>query len=112
MATKKQKSAWCKIGTAILNGIIVRKQCNCGSRGFTLAHHEDYDKPLDVEFECYKCHREAHQLNHLAFLGSNPWEILETDTDKNAIIETVWEECVQAIESRDYIKGTLQTAII
>lgn len=111
MTTKKQKSAWCKIGTAILNGIVVRKQCECGSRGFTLAHHEDYDKPLDVEFKCYKCHREIHHLEHLAFTNLYP-EYYESDLEKGIIVETAWDECIRSIESRGSIKGTLQTAII
>ena len=111
-ATIKQKSAWSKVGTAILNGMLIRKKCRCGSGGFCLAHHKDYDKPLDVEFECYKCHRGRHHLEHLAFLGDNPWDILETDTEKSVLVETAWDECIRAIESRGSIKGTLQTSII
>ena len=112
MATKKQKSAWGKVGTAILNGLLVRKRCSCGKKGYSLAHHEDYDNPLDVEFKCYKCHRETHHLEHLAFLGSNPWNILETDAEKSVLVETTWDECIRTIERRDSIKGRLQTAII
>jgi len=111
MATEKQKSAWSKVGAAILNGLLVRKRCRCGSSGYSFAHHTDYDKPLDVEFKCYKCHREVHNLEHLAFLSNHP-ETIETDEERYALIETTWEESVHIINNECYIKGTLKTAIV
>ena len=35
----------------------------CGSPN-TLMHHEDYDKPLNVLWMCYKCHSDYH-MNRL-----------------------------------------------
>ena len=111
MATKKQKSAWSKVNTAILTGLLVRRKCRCGSRGFSLAHHTDYDKPLDIEFKCYKCHRIIHHLEHFACTNLYP-DYYESDLEKGIFIENVWDECVRIIDNECYIKGRLQTAII
>lgn len=64
---KKQKSAYRKVKTALSQGILVRPdrcpRCNevdkKGSDGRSTihAHHHDYDKPLEVEWLCAKCHR-------------------------------------------------------
>jgi len=32
----------------------------CKREGATLAHHEDYSKPLEVVFCCYVCHKKIH----------------------------------------------------
>ena len=44
---------------ATINGTLVRpKSCsNCGIDGKVHAHHEDYDKPLDVVWLCPSCHK-------------------------------------------------------
>lgn len=111
MATKKQKSVWNLVQTALRDGMLVRKRCRCGKRGFSLAHHPDYDKPLDIEFKCYKCHRETHHLEHLAFTHLYP-DRYESDTEKSLLVETTWDECMRMIETKTFIKGSLQTAII
>ena len=64
--------AYSRVRTAIKNGILVRPaECNrCGvTPGFAVdgrpmiqAHHHDYEKPLDVEWVCTKCHREETPL--------------------------------------------------
>jgi hypothetical protein len=48
---------------AIRRGIIVRpSSCqDCGKVGATHAHHEDYSRPLDVVFVCYRCHGRRHR---------------------------------------------------
>lgn len=50
------------VNNAIRDGRLVRQPCLlCGDKK-TQAHHEDYSKPLDVEWLCFKCHREhRHQ---------------------------------------------------
>lgn len=46
------------VGNALRSGKLVR--CNCEVCGDVRAqaHHEDYAKPLDVRWLCFKCHRE------------------------------------------------------
>lgn len=46
--------------SAIKKGSLVRKNCErCGSDK-SLAHHEDYDKPLAVTWLCQPCHKQRH----------------------------------------------------
>jgi hypothetical protein len=33
----------------------------CGYKGFTVAHHDDYSKPLEVRFLCGSCHAKWHR---------------------------------------------------
>jgi hypothetical protein len=32
----------------------------CGKEGYTEAHHEDYSKPLDINWLCDSCHKKRH----------------------------------------------------
>jgi hypothetical protein len=54
------------VARAIKCGDLVRLDCfRCGSEK-TVAHHEDYDKPLDVVWLCQPCHKQRHkELNQL-----------------------------------------------
>jgi hypothetical protein len=62
-----QDKVYRKVRTAIKNGVIIRPdKCErCGSleklgsdgRSTIQAHHHDYNKPLDIEWICAKCHR-------------------------------------------------------
>jgi translation elongation factor EF-G len=53
-----------KIKTALRNGSMVRPNVceSCGKELFVEAHHEDYSKPLDVNWLCKSCHWEHHKL--------------------------------------------------
>ena len=46
------------VRTAIRKGILIRpSNCeSCSENGFIESHHEDYSKPLDVNWLCTKCH--------------------------------------------------------
>lgn len=49
------------VSKAIKTGKLVRKNCErCGNEN-TLAHHEDYDKPLMVNWLCQPCHKQRHK---------------------------------------------------
>jgi hypothetical protein len=50
-----------KVRWAMKNGLLERKPCErCGNEK-SLAHHEDYDKPLDVMWLCQPCHKQRHK---------------------------------------------------
>lgn len=47
---------------AIRQEDLERKPCEeCGSTENVQAHHEDYDRPLDVTWLCFDCHQELHK---------------------------------------------------
>ena len=50
---------------AIANGILIRPSIcsNCNKERRISAHHEDYDKPLEVIWLCDKCHGELSRNN-------------------------------------------------
>jgi hypothetical protein len=47
---------------AIQKGILERRAAceNCGAADNIQAHHENYDKPLEVEWLCVPCHKKRH----------------------------------------------------
>ena len=50
-----------QVARAIRNGALVRQSCvRCGEEK-SLAHHEDYDKPLEVMWLCQPCHKKRHK---------------------------------------------------
>ncbi len=49
------------VARAIRNGDLVRQPCvRCGEAK-SVAHHEDYDKPLEVVWLCQPCHKQRHK---------------------------------------------------
>jgi len=52
----------CPIGRALRKGILVRpSKCQrCNKRRKVHAHHDDYTKPLDVNWLCSRCHGRLH----------------------------------------------------
>ena len=61
---KKKYRAHGKIAYEIKMGNLTKKPCEiCGSISNLNAHHDDYDKPLDIRWLCSKHHAEWHKLN-------------------------------------------------
>jgi ribosomal protein S27AE len=57
----RRSRAHVAVAKAIRNGLLVRCPCvRCGEQK-SLAHHEDYDKPLDVMWLCQPCHKQRHK---------------------------------------------------
>ncbi len=49
------------VGYQVLIGKLIPQPCElCGNVFRTVAHHEDYDKPLDINWLCCSCHRHVH----------------------------------------------------
>ena len=58
---KRRQLGHIAVSRAIRNGSLVRLPCiRCGEAK-SLAHHEDYDKPLDVMWLCQPCHKQRHK---------------------------------------------------
>lgn len=48
-------------------GALIPRPCkHCGSKDDVQAHHHDYSKPLDVEWVCFRCHREREHGQRVA----------------------------------------------
>lgn len=55
------------VAQAIKKGLLIRCPCvRCGEQK-SLAHHEDYDKPLEVVWLCQPCHKQRHKEIKLEF---------------------------------------------
>lgn len=58
---KRRQKAHNMVRNAVKTGKLVRQPCcRCGNPK-TVAHHEDYDKPLDVMWLCQPCHKQRHK---------------------------------------------------
>ena len=60
---KAKASAHAKVSRALLSGNLVRPvRCSdCGNETDIQAHHEDYSKPIEVEWLCQPCHKKRHR---------------------------------------------------
>lgn len=64
-------------------GIIIRQPCeNCGHQNSEM-HHEDYDKPLEVNWLCRPCHLDLHQRNKVEDLEMESEGITEKITSQS-----------------------------
>lgn len=58
---KRRMAAHNAVSRAIKAGTLFRLPCQrCGAEK-SLAHHEDYDKKLDVMWLCQPCHKQRHK---------------------------------------------------
>jgi len=58
---KRRQLGHTAVARAIRNGSLFRLPCiRCGEAK-SLAHHEDYDKPLEIMWLCQPCHKQRHK---------------------------------------------------
>lgn len=58
---RRRTAAHNAVARAIKSGKLVRLPCSICSNQKSVAHHEDYDKPLDVVWLCQPCHVNHHR---------------------------------------------------
>lgn len=54
------------VENALLSGRLSRKPCETCGRQKVQAHHDDYNKPLDVRWLCSSCHHQHHHQIRLS----------------------------------------------
>ena len=62
---KVKRNAWSQVARAIKKGSLIKPEAcsSCGgSEPRIEAHHEDYNKPLEVIWLCSPCHNKADKL--------------------------------------------------
>ena len=63
----RRQVAHSAVARAIRSGLLVRMPCiRCGKEK-SEAHHEDYDKPLEVMWLCTPCHKQRHKELRMEF---------------------------------------------
>lgn len=58
---KRRSRAHSKVARALKNGTLQKENCCRCQNPKVVAHHEDYDLPLDVVWLCEPCHRQRHK---------------------------------------------------
>lgn len=59
----KKRAAHVMVGNAFRSGLLKKRPCEvCGAENVH-AHHDDYDKPMEVRFLCSRHHREWHRVH-------------------------------------------------
>lgn len=58
-----------KLTTAVVVGKVQRQPCEGCGNPRSEAHHDDYEKPLDVRWLCRACHERAHRANNQQAAG-------------------------------------------
>lgn len=86
---KEKRSANIKVRKAIKSGELI-KPTSCSECGEgilnILAHHEDYGKPLQVEWLCHSCHGKRHSDPNLPPQKYiTPIKVYMTDEEKKVI---------------------------
>jgi hypothetical protein len=66
----RRQKAHNAVSRAIKNGRLLKLSCKrCGNEK-SLAHHEDYDKPLQIIWLCQPCHKKRHnEINEMIKKG-------------------------------------------
>jgi ribosomal protein S27AE len=60
--SKEQRQlAWKLVAEAIATGSLQPQPCEVCGRPPICAHHDNYDRPLDIRWLCWKCHTQRHR---------------------------------------------------
>lgn len=54
------------VSNAIRHGELLKQHCECCGDEKAEAHHDDYNKPLDVIWLCFSCHLKQHNKQRRA----------------------------------------------
>ena len=57
----RRQKAHSAVSNAIKKGTLIRRSCERCNCEKTVAHHDDYDFPLDVMWLCQPCHKQRHK---------------------------------------------------
>lgn len=59
----EKRKAHIAVGNAVRDGKLIKPDTcpRCGRKTRIIGHHDDYSKPLEVEWMCSKCHRLEHE---------------------------------------------------
>ncbi|UOF78436.1 restriction endonuclease paci restriction endonuclease [Caudoviricetes sp.] len=57
---RRRSRAHSAVARAIRSGALVRQPCESCNDESSVAHHDDYDKPLSVRWLCQACHKRHH----------------------------------------------------
>jgi hypothetical protein len=58
---KKRLIAHSKVAYAIKKGVLLPQNCIRCNEEKVVAHHEDYNKPLEIVWLCQPCHKQRHK---------------------------------------------------
>lgn len=62
-ANRKKYQAHNKVNNALRDGKIQKEPCEVCGEQRSVAHHDDYDKPLDVRWLCQGHHKQWHAIH-------------------------------------------------
>jgi hypothetical protein len=88
---RKKRAAHEAVRVALREGLLQRAPCEvCGTTEDMCAHHDDYDKPLDVRWFCREHHSELHGWTA---------ERVKYEDESRALMRTI-DELIAAGEDR------------
>lgn len=58
--TKLKNNARSRVRYALKKGVLVRMPCEICGEAKTQGHHQDYNRPLEVNWLCGSCHKDVH----------------------------------------------------
>ena len=105
----KASRAHAAVGKAVADGKLKKQPCVvCGSKK-TIAHHEDYDKPLEVVWYCDSHHRQRHSEIGDALMAGDAVKIHKVPVDLWRIVKS--EAALAGQTTSQYIVDVLRRAI-